>query len=598
MNAKTIVENVLSPARTKALWSVNYFSALPFTPQGFEIGALLPAMLYMARWGHRRGKGHFAETFGSKEDKNNAQPPNLNDVTGGLLDKAAADIEGFRNEGGRVMLSDLLLTYCLENKDHALGHGEQVQRVFPTHYMASWIDLPKDIGNLRGVPELLISLLVWQDNGNVLLSGGDKTYFPVGADFSNNLLLTQFARHMTIHGPHLADLGSDRFADESAADLGVDELLAIRLAQACGHAPDKAGKGRGESSQIPNRWPIADAAAKTLRRDLAVFIEVYGSAIPRQAFLPMIEAGIGLSMTNVLLSTTACLFEWERTGAVPKNQAPWPLFVDCSHGLDTKLRGVAEASMTECLARFERLPVLMMLARVLDDRARFDRKLRDAATLNGPDASPWLNILGDILHERHDRADSILSGLDEDCLRLAEALEQESPEIAQGLKVGTNSPALRLAEALVDLMGHKQQGIKFLTALDSSLMPNRPNGLAFKRRVTRSQSGAAKAFDLRSIVLSHSLIDFLVHRHLRKDGKGKSIQTLTLRKFLDLLRNQYGLYIDREPPGMSLPQELLWANKMWLERRLRDLGLLIGVNDAESMKQLRPRFATESDATK
>jgi len=27
-----------------------------------------------------------------------------------------------------------------------------------------------------------------------------------------------------------------------------------------------------------------------------------------------------------------------------------------------------------------------------------------------------------------------------------------------------------------------------------------------------------------------------------------------------------------------------------LERRLRDLGLLVGVNDAEAMKHLKPRF--------
>jgi hypothetical protein len=253
--------------------------------------------------------------------------------------------------------------------------------------------------------------------------------------------------------------------------------------------------------------------------------------------------------------------------------------------------------MTECLARYERLPVLMMLARVIDDRARFDRKLRDALPTSGPDSSPWLNTLGDIFHERHDRSDSILNGLDEDCLRLAEALEQESPEIAQALKVGAINPALRLAEALIDLIGYQQQGANFLKALDSSLMPNRPNGLAFKRRVTRRQSGAAKAFDLRSIVLSHSLLDFLVHRHLRKDGKGKATQTLTLRKFLDLLRTRYGLHIDREPDGLSVPQELLRANKMWLERRLRDLGLLVGVNDAESMKQLRPRFDPERDTT-
>ena len=41
---------------------------------------------------------------------------------------------------------------------------------------------------------------------------------------------------------------------------------------------------------------------------------------------------------------------------------------------------------------------------------------------------------------------------------------------------------------------------------------------------------------------------------------------------------------------MTISNDLLHANRAVLERRLRDLGLLVGVNDAEAMKHLRPRF--------
>jgi hypothetical protein len=41
---------------------------------------------------------------------------------------------------------------------------------------------------------------------------------------------------------------------------------------------------------------------------------------------------------------------------------------------------------------------------------------------------------------------------------------------------------------------------------------------------------------------------------------------------------------------LSVSNDLLRENRSLLERRLRDLGLLVGVNDAESMKYLRPRF--------
>lgn len=587
MNVKTIVENVLTPARARDLWTVNYSPALPFTPTHFEAGALLPAMLYMARWGYRRGKGRFMETFGLADARGRAQPPRLVDVAAGLLARAGGKFYGFDGERGQAILADLLLSYCLENKSYELGHQAVVQRVFPTHYLASWVDLPEVVANLRGVPELLTVLLAWQDNGEVLEPEAGRSRFRVGVGFIENRLLDRFARHMSVRGL-AANQAADHFDEESANDLGVDELLAVRLAQTCGRAPDRL---RGnEQSKIANRWPVAKTAAKHLRGDLATFIEVYGMALPRQAFLLMLEAGMGLGMVNLLFSTAVCLSEWERTGSIPREQKPMPLLVDCSHGLDNKLRNASEAAMSEALARYERLPILMMLARVLDDKARFDRTMRNMLPSVYPDATTRVDLLGEVYHERHNRANSILNELEGDCLRLAEVLEQEMPELAPALRLSTMSPALRLAEALVELHGHQQQGGQFAKALDSSLMPNRPNGLAFKRRVPRSEAGARKMVELRSIVLSHALLDFLVHRHLRKDGEGKAARPLTLRRFLDILRDHYGLYVDREPPGMSVPQDLLRANKQWLERRLRDLGLLVGVNDAESMKQLRARF--------
>jgi hypothetical protein len=100
VNAKTIVENVLTPARARELLTVNYLSALPFTPTQFEVGALLPAMLYMARWGYRRGKGRFMETFGQPDAQGEPQSPQLVDVVRGLLKRAGDTFHGFDGEQG------------------------------------------------------------------------------------------------------------------------------------------------------------------------------------------------------------------------------------------------------------------------------------------------------------------------------------------------------------------------------------------------------------------------------------------------------------------------------------------------------------------
>jgi hypothetical protein len=593
---KTIVEEALRTQRARALWTANYYPALPIAPQSFEIGALLPAMLYMARFGHRRGRGRFVETFGKQRD-GTTTAPTITTVADGLRSRQESSLEGFDDGLGGTVLGDLLLAWCLENRKHAEGHSEQVQRIYPTHYLASWVDLPISVTHLRGVPEFLTALLAHQGTGEWIEPRG-RGRFPVGVSHGDNRLLALFGRQMRIRGAHGSDLGADTFIEAEAGAVGIDELLAIRMAQTCGSAPLKA-KGKDESERIPNRHPLALRAAECLREDLAVFIEVYGAPIPRQAFLQTLESGIALGLTNLILSTVRVLGEWERTGTVsePAQQAPWPLFVDASQGQDRVLRDLSEASMAECVRCYERLPLQMMLLRVLDDRVSTDRRLREQLPPKAPDPVAFTNLLGEIYQGRHPRADGILDAFHEDCQRLADGLEAEGEalEVAQRLRSGGDNPVRCLAEALCDLMGDRSQRINYMQALESALMTDQPNGLALKRRVTREQRGTRRAQDLRSLVLNPPLLDFLVHRHLRKAAKGKPFHPLSLPDFLARLRERYGVYVDREPPGQPIPQELLLRNKTWLERRLRDLGLLIGVNDAESMKQLRPRYAAERD---
>lgn len=137
------------------------------------------------------------------------------------------------------------------------------------------------------------------------------------------------------------------------------------------------------------------------------------------------------------------------------------------------------------------------------------------------------------------------------------------------------NPALRLAETLCELMSDKLQRSHYVKCLESAMMTDQPNGLAIKRRVLRSQSGSSRRIDLRSIVLTSPLLEFLVHRHLRQTATESA--PLSLQSFIKLLQDRYGLYIAQEPPGQPIPQEMLLRNKVYLERRLRDLGLLIGV---------------------
>jgi hypothetical protein len=63
--ARSMVDDVLGRAMTREIWTANYEKALPVSVQDFDLSAVLPAIFYMFRFGHRRGKGHFIGTFGA-----------------------------------------------------------------------------------------------------------------------------------------------------------------------------------------------------------------------------------------------------------------------------------------------------------------------------------------------------------------------------------------------------------------------------------------------------------------------------------------------------------------------------------------------------
>jgi hypothetical protein len=173
-DARRIVESVLGGHMTARIWTGIYAPVFPFNPQPFSVGALLPMMLYLFRWGHRRGRGKFNSAFSSPAGR-----PTIASVSGKLAGDPRFD--GFDGELGRAVLGDLLLTSVLENRRHTEGHSEQVQRCFPSHYMASWIDLPSDAGHLRGVPEMLVALIADQAREAILDPEAGAGRYPVGA---------------------------------------------------------------------------------------------------------------------------------------------------------------------------------------------------------------------------------------------------------------------------------------------------------------------------------------------------------------------------------------------------------------------------------
>jgi hypothetical protein len=131
--------------------------------------------------------------------------------------------------------------------------------------------------------------------------------------------------------------------------------------------------------------------------------------------------------------------------------------------------------------------------------------------------------------------------------------------------------------------------------LTSSLMTDEPNGLARRRKITVRRPalrGQRRTVDVVSFILTNTVLEYLVHRHLHRGGKARKKRDLSYPEFLMVLRERYGFYVDQSPSNMEVPSELLERNRRVLERRLRDLGLLAGVNYAERMKKLKARYTS------
>ena len=592
--SKKIVEHVIGPHMTSQIWTGDYLPAFPFTLQDFEIGALLPAVLYMFRWGHRRGKGKFNDTFPDPSVKKATIASVVEQLT------TSQFFDGFDDDTAKAILGDLLLTYVLENKRHAEGRTVQVQRIFPTHYMASWIDLPESVAHLRGVPEMLVALIADQNEGANLVPENTGGRFPVGCRIKENELLRVFARGTTVEGDHQTNLSSDRFDEETP--VGLDQLATVRIAQACRSAPLKAS-GTGNPAVIPNRRPIATVAARQFREDLVVFLRAYGGTVPRLSLLPMLESALALNLTNVFLSTSGMLEFWLDRGRLPdeNEQQPWPLFVDCSLSMDRELRQLSERSMDTCRNRLAHLPTILMYLRLLDWQVRYDFEIpRDRLPPSSPDARAWLDLLGSIAVGTHDETKQSMRYFRKIGRQLANHLEQKEPghpalDVLRSDGSGRNQ-AWRLAEAIILLSASLKLLQNSTNFLNGCLMADKPNGIARRRRVTLGNARSrSRTGDVYSIVLSNTALEFLVHRHLRRNTKDFKPTALSLPTFIELLRDRYGLYVDQAPPDLPLPNELLQRNRRVLERRLRDLGLLVGVNDAESMKRLRQRFPAAAD---
>ena len=373
---------------------------------------------------------------------------------------------------------------------------------------------------------------------------GDRTWFAVGRGFENNVLLRAFHPGVVRHG-ELGSRTSDRFDEEH--NRRVRPAVDDSPGAATGSGACKLRGSDGE--RISNQRPIAEKAARDFSEDIRRFVRSYADVIPRHSFVELLESCIAVGMTTILTSVDRNLFEWAEIGGIrPKcAQGPACVFVDCSNGVDRRLRTIAEQSLDDFMRRVERFPVILMALRLLDRGARYDPKIKALGIPTRPYATAWLNMLGELLHDRREEAKAVLYDLSRKAEELAEKLEEDYPDCAEMLKNAHSqpNPVWRLAESLTSLQGRGNTQANLIKLFDSLLLI-RPTEWACteKNSYPKRRVGTRKRTELRSLVFTDSVLDYLVHLQVLPSGNREGVRPSLLENSSTKFARRYGFCVD------------------------------------------------------
>lgn len=575
MSYRRLAIDALSASTVRRLWTVNYDPVLAVQPQDFSVGAILPALFYLFRWGVRRGHGRFVSTFSAGA----GGPVGADDIAAKLMQHAAVQVTGL---AGPAILGDMVLAHCLEARKHSVARSEPIIRAYPTHYLASWLDLPVKYSNLRYVPDALVAVLS-HPPGNIGLSK-DATRMLGAQALHDNALLRAFTCGVETRGRESA-LTADHFREEAADALSAEQVIMARIAGAIGEPPVSA-------EPISGQWPLATDVAGDFAEDFQAVLIHGADIMPLTVLTDMLECSIAIGLAVMVLASSALAHKMLSEGTVSRAERgdKWPLFVDASMGSRHILRQLSEESMQGAYRLMRYAPLNLMVLRILDEMASVDEVLAADLPPAAPDGLARVGLLVDVLQGRHARSEIVRERAAVQCTQLALAIREQDPASAllEVLADRAVHPVHRLAEVLVRMMGSTSQEGHFVKLLSSAMVADEaaPYRLASQRRARESYGGVHRRTEARSLVLTNGVLDYVVHRHLWTSPQ----RTVSYREFLAGLRERYGFCVDVAPPDQPISPDVLRQNRSALERRLRDLGLLTGVNDAESMKVLQPRF--------
>jgi len=547
-------------------------------PNNFRVHEAIPGLIYVFRYGRRRGKGRWTEVSLSDEPRQELTTRvTVRDVARTLVQESPR-LEGFDQQAGEDIVSDWLAAAVVQTLRGTGEVDDPVQWIRPLHYFACWADLPKQFINLRSVPELLAGVMTDADSG--VLGRDPSGPFSVAANPSMNILL-EVLGHGVNYG-NTEDLTGDRLAVESDTDIGPEELLCAVLGEQLGSAPRPIG---GEGGTVPVYDTLCPLQARQLREDVSVLLRAYHRTMPSSVLIEYVCAILCANLNAFWLCHMATANRLYQTGYHDEVTAEeLSLFFDAGADANSTVRQLAETAVAEnyhMMETYVRTAVgLRLLARLVD-----------TAELSVPDPSEdTVAHLQALANLRINREPNVEMAAKIYLQRLRGKFEEASELISGDMEAilhgqANMSAVDRLVEVLVRIQSELFERLrKFHTGC---------TGAATSYGIVRTH-GVRPPVPYYS--LTNPAIEALVHANCVKRNKTLAEVRVPISGLQQILCSKYGLLLDgSQASGGSgrVSQAVYDENLKRFNERLRMLGLLRDVSDAQAMQTLELTYPPE-----
>ena len=536
----------------------------------FEIEGLLPAIFYLIRSsGRQRGKRLDAKEI-DKHVRSFVEHKN---------------VSGFDGTEGRRLADKWIRTSLIHTArvGHGRQRGEQILFIRPLSFLSYKPGFPAEMRRLRGAPQFLYQVFHEQLGARKAMTRFTGLERRIREAFAKGLTLPD--------GPELDGYydGKTRLDTEVLASLYY--LETFESCPALIRPPKK-----------PPPPALLKSASEILAEDIYHFMFAYKQRVPPGVLAEYMLCLLNFELaiytlklihaTNTLVRTNKAPQEMKLVASEDENRSPTDLefYMDITGRRDSASGRMAHANVNRDLEALQEFFVARLTLRTLERYAEYTSDIQDE--LSSLEGGAYFETL---LSHREDIRTAVRADMELDAIRktleedISENASEQSTELPSELQIIFQNKSLDSFSKVIRILEYAQKNNGVINSVSwfwSVCGLKRDDGFL---------EGNLRGRRIWRYHMSDLLLEVLVQLCTvlpEYNGGNRFPRQVTLVRFLEFLRNRYGILIDRPPEWLINTENITGAkdNFEGLKLRLRQMGLFVDLSDDFNAQRIHPRY--------